>query len=128
MRPLVHRLIAALLVLAFVVPAAAPCASASSRPDPMAGPMAGMSCCKKLAPSTSGSMQRDCCRMNGQLPEPVPAAPVPPRTIAQADIAPALIALPVAPVTADIRTRHEIQSTRERPLAPAFLRTAILLI
>jgi hypothetical protein len=66
--------------------------------------------------------------MNEQLPEPVPAAPVPPRTMAQADTAPALIALPVAPVTADIRARHEITSTRERPLAPAFLRTAVLLI
>lgn len=124
MRPLAHRLIAALLTLAFVVPAAGLCGFGPGRPDPMGG----MSCCEKVAPSTSGSVERDCCRMNEQLPEPVPAAPVPPRATAAADTAPALIALPVATVTGDARAQHEFQFTRERPLAPVFLRTTVLLI
>ena len=124
MRPRIRRLIAALLVLAFVAPPAALCAAGSSRPDPMAG----MSCCEKLAPAASGSLERDCCRMNEQLPEPVPAAPVPPRMAVPADTVPALVAVAVAPVTADTRAQHEIHSTRERPLAPLFLRTAVLLI
>jgi hypothetical protein len=122
--PLVHRLIAALLVLAFTTPVAALCGPGQAASDPMAG----MSCCRKLAPSNSGSVERDCCRMNEPLPEQAPAAPLPPRTTVQADTTPALVALPASIVTNNPRARHDLHAARGRPLAPAFLRTSVLLI
>lgn len=124
MGPIFHRLTAALLVLALMTPAGAMCAPAGTAADPMAG----MSCCKKQAPTTAGSMQRDCCRMSEQLPEQVPATPAAPRTTVQSDTAPALIPLPVAPVTHDARAHHDLLSGRNRPHAPVFLRTSVLLI
>ena len=67
--------------------------------------------------------------MSEQLPEQVPATPAAPRTTVQSDTAPALIPLPVAPVTHDTRAHHDIQSgARVDPHAPVFLRTSVLLI
>ena len=123
MGSLLHRLTAALLVLAFLTPAGPMCASATA-----ADPMAGMSCCKKQAPATGGSMERDCCRMSEQLPEQAPATPAAPRNTVQSDAARALVALPLAPVTDDSRAHHDLLSGRTRPHAPVFLRTSVLLI
>ncbi|HEX6975642.1 MAG TPA: hypothetical protein VF147_14655 [Vicinamibacterales bacterium] len=124
MGPFLHRLIAALLVLAFATPSAAVCGPVVSAADPMSG----MSCCEKLPPSDAGSMERDCCRMNEQLPEQVPAAPLPPRTNVQVDSATTLVAIPVSIHTTDTRAHFDIESARGRPVTPTYLRTTVLLI
>lgn len=122
---LLRRLVAALLVLAFVSPAAAVCRSASPADD---GAMAGMSCCRKPAPTPTGSVEKDCCRMNERLPESTPAALLPPRASVSADHAPALVALP-APIHRDIaRAHHDWLSARGRPHAPSHLLASVLLI
>ncbi len=125
MRVLLHRSIAVLLVLAFATPAAAWCGSALG---PAVG-MAGMPCCTQQASPPAGSLQRDCCRINGRLPQSLPPAPLPTNAGLTLDSAPTAVTVAtMTPTAPDTRARHDLQSARGRPLAPSFLRTAVLLI
>lgn len=124
MRPLFHRLIAALLVLAFATPATALCGQARAAD----AAMARMSCCRKLSPARTGSVERDCCRINQRLPEPIPAAPLPARALLNADTTLALVALPVTLVADGNRGHRDLQTARGRPHGPTHFLSSVLLI
>jgi hypothetical protein len=121
---LLHRVVATLLALACITPMSAVCGSAGVRDHAMAG----MACCQEAAPSRSGTVEQDCCRMDERTPESIPAAPLPPRASVTSDTTPGLAAAP-APCSSDnTRAHYDLQSTRGRPHGPAFLRTSVLLI
>jgi hypothetical protein len=123
-RSVLHRLVATIVALACAVPLSAVCGPAAAGDDAMAG----MACCRKLAPASSGTVEKDCCRMEEQAPESMPAAPLPPRASVTADSAPALIAGPALHQADNTRAHYDLQSARGRPNSPAFLRTSVLLI
>jgi len=127
MRIHARRLLAALLILAFSTPLAPLCGS-SAESSAAAGAMAEMPCCKKLPPSGSGTIERDCCRMNEGLPERAPASSLPAKTTLQGDATFAPIAAPVAIVFADTNAHHDLAAARGRPGTPTYLRTTVLLI
>lgn len=123
-RSVLHRVVATVMALACAVPLSAVCGLAAVRDDAMAG----MACCQELAPASSGTVDKDCCRMDEQAPESMPAAPLPPRANVTADSTPALVAGPALHPADNTRAHYDLRSARGRPSGPLFLRTSVLLI